>query len=122
MSSISGDGVDAKVIADAVRHVDPSGVRFARVVRATLDQAYDGVHSGRYRWSQLRGAERTHSGAMLAIDAQREFGFGDSDSGDFRIGSSDVEVVFDPLPYALSVPSRLVGAHCLAVCADDPDG
>ena len=106
-------------VARAFRDLDPSGNRLGRLLRDTLDQVYDGVHTGRYRWYQLSGAERLHFGPILAINLQRAFKLDDSVDADFKIAGVDVGVVFDPLVHEWTVPARLLGMPCVGVTADD---
>lgn len=119
MSPDIGNEETASRVARAFRDLDPSGHRFGRLLRDTLDQVYDGVHTGRYRWDQLRGAERLHFGPILAINLQRTFNLDDSVDADFKIAGVDVGVVFDPLVHEWTVPARLLGKPCVGVTADD---
>ena len=66
-------------------------VRFARTLRRTFDQIYDGRNTGRYRWDQLSKTEKTHFGSLIEINLQREFQFEDGIELDFRIAEVEVD-------------------------------
>ena len=70
---------------------DPDGTRFARTLRYTFDQIYDGQHTGRFRWETLRKTEKTHFGSLIEINLQREFDFKDGTNLDYQIADSDVD-------------------------------
>src|SRR5207248_1749118 len=92
-------GVDGKGLADAppgpvpafgedlaldavqaeLERCDPTGDRVAGVLRDTLDQLYDGQHTGRYSYDDLRKTEKTHMGTLVEINLQNRFEFGDGD-------------------------------------------
>src|SRR5208337_3654034 len=79
------DAVEAELY-----RLDPTGAQVAKVLRDTLDQIYDGQHTGRWNYSQLRKTEKTHVGTLVEINLHRHFGFGDGSATDYRI--ADVEV------------------------------
>ena len=56
--------------------LDPRGRRFAAVLRDTLDQLYDGQHTGRWNYDQLHKTEKTHMGTLVEINLHRRFEIG----------------------------------------------
>jgi hypothetical protein len=68
--------------------LDPSGDQVAAVLRDTLDQLYDGQHTGRWSYEQLRKTEKTHMGTLVEINLHRQFGFEDGDVTDYRIATT----------------------------------
>src|SRR6476620_7983978 len=78
-------------VAAEIRTLDPDGTRTAQVLRATLDQLYDGQRTGRYRWDQLHKTEKTHCGTLVEINLHREFDFADGATLDYRIAGVDVD-------------------------------
>src|SRR6478609_7224287 len=86
------DDDDARdAIVAAFRAADPDGQRAARVFRDTLDQLYDGQHSGRYRWDQLYKTEKTHCGTLVEINLHREFRFENGQVMDYRIAQVEAD-------------------------------
>jgi hypothetical protein len=71
--------------------IDRTGDQFAKVLRDNFDQLYDGQHSGRWNYDQLHKTEKTHMGTLVEINLQREFGFTDGDSTDYRIAGIEVD-------------------------------
>lgn len=78
-------------VVQEVRTLDPDGERTATVLRNTLDQLYDGQHTGRYRWDQLYKTEKTHCGTLVEINLQREFDYADGTDMDYQIAGVDVD-------------------------------
>jgi hypothetical protein len=74
-----------------LRRLDPSGERWAAVVRHTYDVIYNGAETGRYRWDQLMKTEKTHFGTLFEINAQREFKFEGGADLDYTIAGIDVD-------------------------------
>src|SRR5258708_39187517 len=60
--------------------LDPTGDQVASVLRDTLDQLYDGQHSGRWAYEQLHKTEKTHMGTLVEINLHRRFRVGDGDA------------------------------------------
>lgn len=108
---------------------DPDGSRTARVLRETLDQLYDGQHTGRYRWDQLMKTERTHCGTLVEINLQREFRFkdgkGDGEEGeegkglDFSIAGHQVDCKYSQKFGGWMIPMEAHEQLCVVVTADD---
>ncbi|MCK9250708.1 MAG: NaeI family type II restriction endonuclease [Solirubrobacteraceae bacterium] len=122
------DDPELETVVNAIRAIDPSGDRFGETLRQTFDQLYDGQHTGRYAWEQLRKTEKTHMGTLVEIALHRAFDFGDGDAMDYRIAGIEVDCKFSqrmggweipPEAYAPTVgPPHL----CLVVTASDIKG
>jgi hypothetical protein len=89
------------------------------VLRETLDQLYDGVHTGRYRWDQLYKTEKTHCGTLVEINLQREFKFDDGFSMDFLIDGVEVDCKYSQSLGGWMIPPESMGHVCLLVTAND---
>jgi len=50
-----------------LNQLDPTGAAVAGVLRDTFDQLYDGQHSGRWAYEQLRKTEKTHMGTLVEV-------------------------------------------------------
>lgn len=109
--------------------MDPDGRRTGRVLRGTLDQLYDGQHTGRYRWDQLMKTERTHCGTLVEINLQREFAFEDGQGGgeegevarglDFTIAGHQVDCKYSQKFGGWMIPTEAREQLCMLVNADD---
>ncbi|MFJ5263601.1 NaeI family type II restriction endonuclease [Streptomyces sp. NPDC088387] len=116
-----------KKVAEHIRSLDPSGERFASVLRDTIDQLLNGEVTGRYAWQQLFKTEKTHAGTLVEINLQREFKFADGgDVGehgqhpmDYRILGIDVDCKFSQTFGGWMIPPEAIGYLCLLVWADD---
>lgn len=106
-------------MAIALRSLDPDGSRFARVLRDTLDQLYDGQRTGRFRWDQLFKTEKTHCGTLVEINLQREFEFDDGAKLDYQIAGIDVDCKYSQAVFSWTIPPEAVDHICLLVWADD---
>lgn len=103
---------------------DPEGNRLGRVLRESFDQAYDGVHTGRFRPEQLSKTESAHIGSIVEINIRREFdGFiSDGLLMDFQMLGYEVDCKYSKLPYGWMIPNETVGHHAFVVHADDRKG
>ncbi|MGN5378861.1 NaeI family type II restriction endonuclease [Streptomyces lasalocidi] len=118
---------DLKKVAEHIRSLDPTGQRFASVLRDTIDQLLNGESTGRYAWKQLFKTEKTHAGTLVEINLQREFRFADGgdvgDDGqhpmDYRILGVDVDCKFSQDFGGWMIPPEAMGYLCLLVWADD---
>ncbi|GHD16417.1 hypothetical protein GCM10010313_44670 [Streptomyces violarus] len=118
---------DLAKIAEHIRSLDPTGQRFATVLRDTIDQLLNGESTGRYAWKQLFKTEKTHAGTLVEINLQREFKFADGgdvgDEGehpmDYRILGVDVDCKFSQDFGGWMIPPEAMGYLCLLVWADD---
>lgn len=108
-------------VAAALRCADPDGARTARVLRATLDQLYDGLRTGRYRWDQLYKTEKTHCGTLAEINMQREFGFADGDKLDFSIAGLEVDCKYSQRVGGWMIPLEAHGEICMVLWASDDE-
>src|SRR5688572_26783247 len=84
---VADPGLDA--VTDAILAADTDGAVFAEVLRDTYDQLYDGQHTGRYRWAQLRKTEKTYMGTIVEINLHRAFDFADGIAMDYEIAGCD---------------------------------
>jgi hypothetical protein len=102
-----------------LRSLDPDGTRTARVLRSTIDQLYDGQHTGRYCWDQLYKTEKTHCGTLVEINLQREFRFDDGVAMDFRIGGIEVDCKYSQRIGGWMIPPEARDHICMLVSAFD---
>ena len=110
------------VVEGILRYLDPTGTRTARVLRSTIDQLYDGQHTGRFRWDQLYKTEKTHCGTLVEINFQREFRFDDGSAMDFRIGGIEVDCKYSQRIGGWMIPPEARNQICMVVSAfDGPD-
>jgi len=119
-----GDVADNEidVVEGILRSLDPTGTRTARVLRSTIDQLYDGQHTGRFRWDQLYKTEKTHCGTLVEINFQREFRFDDGSAMDFRIGGIEVDCKYSQRIGGWMIPPEARNQICMVVSAfDGPD-
>jgi Restriction endonuclease NaeI len=117
LAAPTGDvGLDA--VAARLRELDPTGDRVATVIRDTLDQLYDGQHTGRYDFDQLHKTEKTHMGTLVEINLHRAFGFEDGAATDYRIAGVEVDCKYS-MSAAWSLPPEVIGQLALLVTADD---
>lgn len=108
------DRVEAELLG-----LDPSGDRVARVIRDTLDQLYDGRHTGRWDFAQLHKTEKTHMGTLVEINLHREFNFGDGGATDYCIAGVDVDCKYSMRSGGWMLPPEVVDHLALIVTADD---
>ena len=106
-------------VVDEIRTLDSSGQRTASVLRATFDQLYDGMRTGRYRWDQLHKTEKTHFGTLVEINMQREFKFKDGLSLDYRIAGIEVDCKYSQSMWGWMIPPEARGRLCLLLTADE---
>lgn len=102
-----------------LRSLDPDGSRIARVLRKTIDQLYDGQHTGRYRWDQLYKTEKTHCGTLVEINLQREFRFADGVVMDFQIEGIEVDCKYSQRIGGWMIPPEARNRICMVVSALD---
>jgi hypothetical protein len=105
-------------VADELYRLDPSGDRFARVIRDTFDQMYDGQRTGHWNFAQLRKTEKTHMGTVLEINLQREFLFADGDATDYQIAGIQVDCKYSASG-VWELPPEVIGHLALVVTAND---
>ncbi len=61
---VYGDDPELEAVEAELHMLDPTGAQVARVLRDTLDQIYDGQHTGRWDYNQLYKTEKTHVGTL----------------------------------------------------------
>lgn len=117
----AGADPELDAVAAAILAADPTGERFADVLRDTYDQLYDGQRTGRFRWEQLRKTEKTYMGTLVEINLHREFGFGDGVEMDYSIAGTDVDCKFSQSLGGWEFPPEAYeGNHlCLVVWANE---
>ncbi|MEU8886831.1 NaeI family type II restriction endonuclease [Streptomyces sp. NPDC048442] len=99
--------------------LDPTGQRFAAVLRNTIDQLLNGEVTGRYDWKDLFKTEKTHAGTIVEINLQREFRFDDGVDMDYQIAGFDVDCKYSQTFGGWMIPPEAVGHLCLLVWAND---
>jgi Restriction endonuclease NaeI len=109
-------------VESELRRLDPTGEAVADVLRDTFDQLYDGQHSGRWAYEQLRKTEKTHMGTLVEINLHRRFGFGDGDVTDYRIAGAEVDCKYSMTYGGWELPPEAVGHICLLLTASDASG
>jgi hypothetical protein len=98
---------------------DPTGDIVADVLRDTLDQLYDGQHSGRWAYEQLHKTEKTHMGTLVEINLHRRFGFSDGDATDYRIAGIEVDCKYSMSYGGWELPPESIDHLCLLITASD---
>lgn len=116
---MSAIDVEIDDLESILRSLDPDGTRTARVLRSTIDQLYDGQHTGRYCWDQLYKTEKTHCGTLVEINLQREFRFCDGIVMDFRIGGIEVDCKYSQRLGGWMIPPEARNHVCMLVSAFD---
>ncbi|MER6223566.1 NaeI family type II restriction endonuclease [Streptomyces sp900105755] len=106
-------------VYEHVKALDPTGRRFAAVLRDTIDQLLNGEVTGRYDWKTLFKTEKTHAGTLVEINLQREFRFADGDAMDYQIVGIDVDCKYSQQFGGWMIPPEAVGHLCLLAWADD---
>ncbi|MFD9563646.1 NaeI family type II restriction endonuclease [Streptomyces sp. NPDC059994] len=106
-------------VYESLRQADPTGQRFAAVLRDTIDQLLNGEVTGRYDWKTLFKTEKTHAGTVVEINLQREFKFDDGIDMDYRIAGTDVDCKYSQAFGGWMIPPEAMGHLCLLVWADD---
>jgi hypothetical protein len=119
----AGDDALDRVL-QAWKRADPSGVRVAEVFRATFDQLYDGVHTGRFRWDQLYKTEKTHFGTLLEINLRRELAdiITDGQVLDYRIDGEEIDCKYSQSDGGWMIPPEALGRLLLVTHANDAEG
>jgi hypothetical protein len=102
-----------------LKAADPDGKRMAMTLRNTLDQLYDGQHTGRYRWDQLFKTEKTYCGTLVEINLQRDFDFDNGAKLDYSIAGHEVDCKYSQRDGGWMIPNEAHGELCLVVTADD---
>jgi hypothetical protein len=119
---VRGADPELDLVQAELDRLDPRGRQFAAVLRDTLDQLYDGQHTGRWNYDQLHKTEKTHMGTLVEINLHRQFGFGDGDTTDYRIAGIQVDCKYSMTDGGWELPPEVVGELCLLVTANDSVG
>ena len=112
---------DLDIVEGELYRLDPTGDVVAQTIRDTLDQLYDGQHTGRWSFDQLHKTEKTHMGTLIEINLHREFNFADGDATDYRIAGIEVDCKYS-MYGSWTLPPEVVGHLALLVTADDAVG
>src|ERR1700689_3306361 len=116
-----GDSGDAELdaVETELHLLDPTGERVATVLRDTLDQIYDGQHTGRWSYDQLHKTEKTHVGTLVEINLHRKFDFADGVVTDYRIAGVEADCKYSMNYGGRGLPPEAVDHICLLVTAND---
>ncbi|WP_069886932.1 NaeI family type II restriction endonuclease [Streptomyces luteocolor] len=106
-------------VHEHLQRADPTGHRFAKVLRDTIDQLLNGEATGRYDWKDLFKTEKTHAGTLVEINLQHEFRFPDGDVMDYCIAGIEVDCKYSQKFGSWMIPPEAMGHLCLLVWADD---
>ncbi|SKA97670.1 Restriction endonuclease NaeI [Agreia bicolorata] len=116
-------------VAETLLALDPTGARWAAVVRHTYDMIYNGAETGRYLWKELAKTEKTHFGTLFEINAQREFEFADGSGDpddplhrglDYTIAGHDVDAKWSQDDGRWMLPPEVFGKIALVATGSDP--
>jgi len=118
---LPGDDHELAAVEAELYQLDPTGDRVASVLRNTLDQLYDGQHTGRWSYDQLHKTEKTHMGTLVEINLHRAFDFADGDATDYRIAGIEVDCKYSMFFGGWEIPPEAVGHICLVITASDKD-
>jgi len=108
------DAVEAELY-----RLDPTGAQVATVLRDTLDQIYDGQHTGRWNYNQLYKTEKTHVGTLVEINLHRQFGFEDGTATDYRIAGVEVDCKYSMSYGGWELPPEAMNHLCFLITAND---
>ncbi len=114
-----GDDTEIDAVEAELYRLDRAGDQVARVLRETLDQLYDGQHSGRWSYDQLHKTEKTHMGTLVEINLHRHFGFADGSVTDYRIAGIEVDCKYSMSYGGWELPPEAIGHICLVITASD---
>jgi hypothetical protein len=114
---------ELEAVRRAILRLDPDGAQIGHVLRDTIDQLLDGVHTGRYRWSELYKTEKTHAGTLVEINLQRRFRdtFLDGKILDYLIEGVEVDCKFSQTMSGWMIPPEATDHLCLLVWASDDE-
>lgn len=114
-----GHDPELELVEAQLLRLDPSGDRVATVLRDTFDQLYDGQHTGRWNFDDLRKTEKTHMGTLVEINLHREFDFDDGDKTDYRIANVQVDCKYSMRPFGWMLPPEVINEVALLLTAND---
>ncbi|SRR5713101_2257632 len=116
---IYDDDPELEAVEAQLHALDPTGAQVAEVLRDTLDQIYDGQHTGRWSYDQLHKTEKTHVGTLVEINLHREFGFMDGIVTDYRIAEVEVDCKYSMNYGGWELPPEAMDHICLLITAND---
>jgi hypothetical protein len=116
---IFGDDPELESVEARLHILDPAGAQVAEVLRDTLDQIYDGQHTGRWSYDQLHKTEKTHVGTLVEINLHRKFNFADGIATDYRIAGVEVDCKYSMNYGGWELPPEAIGHICLLITAND---
>jgi hypothetical protein len=116
---IYGDDPELESVEARLHLLDPAGAQVAEVLRDTLDQIYDGQHTGRWSYDQLHKTEKTHVGTLVEINLHRKFDFADGVATDYRIAGVEVDCKYSMNYGGWELPPEAMDHVCLLVTAND---
>ena len=116
---VYGDDPELDAVEAELHMLDPTGTQVARVLRDTLDQIYDGQHTGRWDYNQLYKTEKTHVGTLVEINLHRQFEFMDGTTTDYRIAGVEVDCKYSMNYGGWELPPEAMDHICLLVTAND---
>ena len=116
---IYGDDPELEAVEAHLHMLDPAGAQVAGVLRDTLDQIYDGQHTGRWSYDQLHKTEKTHVGTLVEINLHRKFGFADGIVTDYRIAGVEVDCKYSMNYGGWELPPEAMDHICLVITAND---
>jgi Restriction endonuclease NaeI len=117
--SLHGEDAELDAVETRLLQLDPTGSHVATVIRDTLDQLYDGQHTGRWNYQQLHKTEKTHMGTLVEINLHRKFLFDDGDVTDYCIAGVDVDCKYSMTYGGWEFPPEAVNHICLIINAND---
>lgn len=120
--SLDDDDLPLIEVATELMSLDPTGTRWAQVLRHTYDMVYNGQETGRYKWDDLMKTEKTHFGTLFEINAQREFRFEGGDETDFRIAGHQVDAKWSQSEGGWMLPPEVFDELALVATASDVNG
>lgn len=116
---VYGDDPELEAVEAELHMLDPTGAQVARVLRDTLDEIYDGQHTGRWDYNQLYKTEKTHVGTLVEINLHRQFGFMDGTATDYRIAGVEVDCKYSMNYGGWELPPEAMDHVCLLITAND---
>lgn len=118
-ASLGGPDHEIDAVEAELYRLDPTGEKIATVLRDTLDELYDGQHSGRWSYDQLHKTEKTYMGTLVEINLHRAFDFADGDATDYRIVGIEVDCKYSMSYGGWELPPEAIGHICLVITAND---
>lgn len=110
---------ELETLLDELRSLDPTGHRFASILRDVWDQQLDGAHTGRYRWDQLLKTEKSFMETLVRRSVLREFRFSSGESLEFQLDGIEFDCKYSLRAGRWVLPREAVGKLCMLIWADD---